>query len=260
MLSVLRQTDYGRSDFFQTSDSYSAITDCQDFLSRRSKNARMLPTLFGGLDMRSVIFVLLVTCLPISVCAKPIAFWSSSRSETYADSSSIKKNGAIVQVEFIQDFKQESVAKATGKPFKSLRVEMEVNCSSGQTRAVGEKFYSDNMARGNAYQAVKLSNNWRTAEAGTFHFGAMEFACEKGAFAPLKIKGSSPFSAKVIDDACRSVIADNIRPYANCALCNDYKLVSIEALPAVKPEESGLPANRVPKTDRLYPVKMVVFV
>lgn len=74
---------------------------------------------------------------------------------------------------------------------------------------------------------------------------------------PALMSGSSPFKADEVENACRQDIKGFFDSSFNGS--SRFKIEKIEFLPSVKPEESGLPAIAVPKTDRMYPAKIFVY-
>ena len=128
--------------------------------------------------MRKIILVMLLAFVSNSAIAEWVEVGNIATSAIYADSSTISKDGNRVKMWTLDDFKTAKVW--SGKPFMSIKSQVEYDCKEKQTRLLFSSFFSGNISSGEPI--VSSSNRhpeWSPALPGSINELMLEFACKK---------------------------------------------------------------------------------
>jgi len=79
---------------------------------------------------------------------------------SYANPSTIRRNGALVKMWDITDFKKAQVGNKSVKPYKSTKGQNEYDCEEERLRSLSSSWHSENMGRGNVVFSIHEPLEW----------------------------------------------------------------------------------------------------
>lgn len=98
---------------------------------------------------------------------------------TYVDYSTIRKEGGMVRMWVMDDYKQE-LELPSGEKLLSIKMQKEFDCMKEKTRNIFASAYSRNMGRGEpVYIENTPSLEWNPVPPGTVREGLWNIACEQ---------------------------------------------------------------------------------
>jgi len=102
----------------------------------------------------------------------------TERGNFYIDTSSIRKNGNVVEMRTLVDYKKAQVED--GKPYMSLIMQVEYDCSGRKMHQLSFDSYSQKMGKGDLIsQDRDPSSKWYQAESGSVFEDMWKYACGK---------------------------------------------------------------------------------
>lgn len=126
-----------------------------------------------------MIFKTTLALLLAMVCKSAAAGWvqidDNSQFTTYADPSTLRKNGNTVKIWSLTDAK--TVFIANGVPYKSTTQYTEYDCNEAQSRDLALNAYADPMARGEVIYTDSKIGNWKPIGPGTIAKFTWELVC-----------------------------------------------------------------------------------
>ncbi len=93
----------------------------------------------------------------------------------YAESTSLRKVGDMVQMWDITDLKK----KSTADKFLSIKTLHEYDCKLQKSRVLTYTMYSGNMGNGNALNSSNHAHDWLPVKAGGIVLPLLKTACGK---------------------------------------------------------------------------------
>lgn len=124
--------------------------------------------------MKKTILALLLTALSTGAMADWVRFSEDAEAVLYVDSASSAKNGDLVKMRNLFDFKK--VKQQAGASFLSIEMHEEYDCAKKQVRGVGATAFSENMSKG----AVVVSDtyfDWMLVAPGSASEDLWKLAC-----------------------------------------------------------------------------------
>jgi hypothetical protein len=109
--------------------------------------------------MRKVILVLLLAVVSMGAKAEWVNIYSDENFSVFADPSTISKNGNLVKMKSLYDFKA-AQAIATSNPSQSETWQKEFDCQIKQYRPLHMALYTENMGKGTAIRISDEVGNW----------------------------------------------------------------------------------------------------
>lgn len=100
---------------------------------------------------------------------------SNSSQAAYADPATIRRNGSLVRMSDLGDFK--AAEEFNGKRYMSSKGLNEYDCDKRRARILSYTFYSGNMARGEVVFADPEGSDWIKASPGSFLDALLAYAC-----------------------------------------------------------------------------------
>lgn len=129
-----------------------------------------------GVEMRKVILVILLS----SVCSGAMAEWvrvaGNAEGTTYADPSSISKNGNMAKMWVLNDFKT-AMAEGNAKPYLSMKRHQEYDCKAGQLRSLAITVHTGSMGGGSMVHSGADDMQWLPIRSGSIREATWKFAC-----------------------------------------------------------------------------------
>ena len=123
-------------------------------------------------------------CLLIIVSNSAFAEWiyvdTTEGFDSYADKTTIRRNGNIVKMWILRDYKtvQQNANDAEGKAYFSLAFQQEHNCKAEQTRVLSLSYYSKNMGYGSAVYSQTFTSDWQPIVPSSIGQSNWRIACE----------------------------------------------------------------------------------
>lgn len=96
----------------------------------------------------------------------------------YADPSTIRKDGNIVSLWTLGDFKK-SEQIGNSKQVLSLKEQYEYDCQKHQMRRMHATMHSENMGRGNVVDSSPIHEGWQEVPPSSLNEQLWRFACGK---------------------------------------------------------------------------------
>jgi hypothetical protein len=96
----------------------------------------------------------------------------------YADKSTIRKEGNIVNIWTLGDFKKAEQI-GSNQQFLSLKEQYEYDCKEQQMRRLYATMYFGNMGRGNVLDSSPIHEKWQPVPLGSLNEHLWKFACGK---------------------------------------------------------------------------------
>lgn len=106
-------------------------------------------------------------CLLTIISNSALAEWayvgSADDFDTYADKTTIRKNGNLVKMWGLRDYKtvQKNANDAEGKEYLSIAYQQEYNCDEEQSRPLSLSYYSKNMGDGSVVYSQVYTGIWQ---------------------------------------------------------------------------------------------------
>ena len=97
--------------------------------------------------------------------------------DVYADPDTICRNGNLVKIWILYDYK--TLQSATGVAHLSDSTQMEANCTEKLQRRLAYRWWSGNMGVGNVVFSYSAEGNWIPIGPGTVGHTVWSFACSK---------------------------------------------------------------------------------
>jgi hypothetical protein len=95
--------------------------------------------------------------------------------DVYADPATIRRNGDLVKMWILYDYK--ILQSATGVAHLSDSIQMEANCTEKLQRRLAYRWWSGNMGVGNVVFSYSAEGNWIPIGPGTVGHTVWSFAC-----------------------------------------------------------------------------------
>ena len=95
----------------------------------------------------------------------------------YADPDTICRNGNLVKMWILYDYK--TIQSATGVAHLSDSIQLEANCTEKLQRSLAYRWWSGNMGNGNVAFSYSAEGNWIPIRPGTVGHTVWLFACSK---------------------------------------------------------------------------------
>ena len=115
-----------------------------------------------------------------TVCGVASAEWvrvgGSSEATTYADSSSISKNGNMAKMWILNDFNT-AIAEGNGKPYLSMKRLQEYDCKAMKLRSISITVHSGSMGGGSLVHSGADDMQWFPVRSGSIREATWKFAC-----------------------------------------------------------------------------------
>lgn len=127
--------------------------------------------------MSKFIWMVLLTVMSGSAMAEWVKVDIGENNNGYADLATIRKNGDMVKMWILFDFK--TVQKPGAKPFMSIKRQEEYDCKEEQSRTLFSSHYSKNMAYGETVYTFSEPDKWTPVSPGSVGESFLQIACEK---------------------------------------------------------------------------------
>jgi hypothetical protein len=95
----------------------------------------------------------------------------------YANPSSIRKNGEIVKMWSLYDFK--TAQTNSGHTFLSMKTQAEYNCKEKQYRRLADTYHSKNMGGGEEVISDSNTDKWKVVQPNSIADDQWQVACGK---------------------------------------------------------------------------------
>jgi hypothetical protein len=128
--------------------------------------------------MRKAVLMMLLAVVSSSAAAEWVVVSDSDAAVTYVDVDTIRKNGNLVIMWTLYDFKTARVA-AAGKPYLSSRSETELDCGEEKIRTLAFFWHSRNMGKGEVVTSDSFPEKWEPIPPGSAGKRLWQIACEK---------------------------------------------------------------------------------
>jgi hypothetical protein len=96
----------------------------------------------------------------------------------YANQSTIRKEGNIVNIWALDDFKK-AEQLSSNKQLLSLKIQYEYDCKEEQMRRLYATMLSGNMGRGNVVDSSPIHEGWQLVQPDSLNERLWKFACGK---------------------------------------------------------------------------------
>ena len=131
--------------------------------------------------MRKVILMLLLAAVISSAIAEEwvaVSYTDDGGVTVYADPSTLRKEGNIVSLWTLGDFKKaEQIGNS--KHVMSLKEQYEYDCKEQQMRRIHAAKYSENMGRGKEIDSSPIHEGWQEVPPSSLNEQMWRFACGK---------------------------------------------------------------------------------
>ena len=97
----------------------------------------------------------------------------------YANPSTIRRNGGMVRMWSILDFKKPQIRIGGVKPFMSMKDHSEYDCEEDRMRSLGSSVHTGNMGKGDVVLSSDDGGEWRAVAPGSRGRGLWSVACGK---------------------------------------------------------------------------------
>ena len=130
--------------------------------------------------MRKTILIMLLTVVSNSVKAEWDAVGIAENNSTtgYADPATIRKNGDLVKMWGLDDYKTAQVS-SDGKAYLSSMVQEQYDCKEEQRRILAISYHSGNMGRGDVVFSGSDLGKWEPVAPRSKGEVFWKFACGK---------------------------------------------------------------------------------
>jgi len=116
--------------------------------------------------MRSKLLVLLMIVLSCSANAEWTITAEGSEIITYTDTGTISKDGSLVHISVLFDYKQPQMIAGVGR-FLSLKQQMEIDCTGARNRISHQNAYEGHLGMGKTIKSEKIFEEWHQTSRGT---------------------------------------------------------------------------------------------
>ena len=133
------------------------------------------------LAIRVCKFVAFCVLAAASVTAKAEVWIETSKNDAYkayADPSSIRREGDIVKMWSMFDYKNPQTG-IPGKPHQSTRRQFEYDCKQNRARALAVSSHAAHDGKGDPIAAASLKYNWSAVVPDSADDYLLKFACKK---------------------------------------------------------------------------------
>lgn len=129
--------------------------------------------------MRKVILMLLLAVVSNSAIAEWIGVGSSDGIDIYVDKTTIRKNGSMVKMWSLNDYKtvHKDAYFSEGNAYLSIASQGEYDCKGEQARLLSFASYSKNMGYGNAVYSHTDNYIWEPFVPESITEALWKFAC-----------------------------------------------------------------------------------
>ena len=124
------------------------------------------------------VFLLLLIVVSSSALADWVKVEESNTFTAYADPTTIRTNGNVVEIWTLQDYKAVQVDPTLGA-YLSARAQAEFDCKEEKVRDLRLSWYSDKMAEGAVVFLDEDPSNWNPVIPGTGDEALWKFVCKK---------------------------------------------------------------------------------
>jgi hypothetical protein len=131
--------------------------------------------------MRKVIWVILLSGMNSSAMAQQwvqVASTVDGDITVYADQSTIRKEGNIVKIWTLGDFKKAEII-GNNNQVSSLEEQYEYDCKEQQMRRLYATMHSENMGKGNVLDSNSIHEEWQPVPPGSMNEQLWKFVCGK---------------------------------------------------------------------------------
>ena len=128
--------------------------------------------------MRKVILMIALAIVSSNAMAGWVSILKSKDGYFYADSDSIQKNGNLVSMWAMADYKIPKIIQ-TWKAYKSSKEQDEYDCDGGRVRKLASEAYPENMGMGKLIRRDTAPVEWTPVASGSITELMWKFACGK---------------------------------------------------------------------------------
>jgi hypothetical protein len=130
--------------------------------------------------MRRVVAMLLASVSNGAMSEEWIAVSHTFKGDitVYADQSTIHKEGNIVKIRTLGDFKRAEII-GDNNQVSSLEEQYEYDCKEQQMRRLYTTMHSGNMGRGDVVYSGPIHEEWQPIPSGSMNEQLWEFSCGK---------------------------------------------------------------------------------
>jgi surface-adhesin protein E len=128
--------------------------------------------------MCKTIFLLLLAVIARSAAAEWAQVGGNEIGTSYADAATIRKEGAMVKMWDLRDFKAVQ-ARPYGMPYMSQKTQREYDCTGQRARIVELLHYSENMGQGDITHSDAEPGRWESVSPGGASEALWALACRK---------------------------------------------------------------------------------
>ena len=128
--------------------------------------------------MKKLILFIVLIFTTLNVYANWIKVVTDEEIDIYVKTDSIKRKDYMVTFWEMYDFK--STQTADGKPYNSIKMKSEINCSSEENRTIFYAPYSENMGLGKPLEHVEIpGKKFSIIVPDTINHTVSKFICSK---------------------------------------------------------------------------------
>lgn len=128
---------------------------------------------------RLLLFSLLVlSSSPAYAAWVPVAGKEDAGVTVYADPDTIHRNGNLVKVWHLNDFKTVQIAQ--GNSYLSIKAQHQYDCAEHRERIVALMKFSDHMGRGKVVYKDAYKRKWKPVKPRSLSHDLGKLACSKG--------------------------------------------------------------------------------
>ena len=129
--------------------------------------------------MKRLFFIALLALSSGPAYAELVAVAKSANNATiYIDSETISRNGELVELWFIFDYKRPRLLDKDVH-YLSMKRHYQFDCASEYSRLLATTFFLSNMGKGHVLDDIVKEDKWRSVSADGFGRTMMESACKK---------------------------------------------------------------------------------
>ena len=130
--------------------------------------------------MKKLLFVLLALTISQSAMAQWVELGGDPSVRGYYDPSRIEPYSGLYQsIWTLQDLATTQSTKDTKKPFRSIVLRWNVDCSKKEIRVIGGFFYSENMGKGELVDSSSRQGSFESAPPNSYQESLVNLACKK---------------------------------------------------------------------------------
>ncbi len=129
--------------------------------------------------MIKIILVMLLAAMSSNAMAKWVLVDENNIATTYANPSTMYKNGNFVKIWWLIDYKTAQNV-GDGKPYLSMKLQYAFACNEKQSRTLAMYFFSGNMGSGKVIHSEDIEfQEWAVVPPDSVYEIVWRFACMK---------------------------------------------------------------------------------